>query len=189
MVEAPTLEEGEVWILSEEQKKTDRRKGGLPSVKGNTTITGVESDEIGQGLLHWAFQERAVTDEEIVQRVREFFEWHFSSGAIPTLEKLAMSLGYTRETLAAWERGGNGSNPVRQQTIQNAKEILASYDAELAVRGRLNPLVYIFRSKNYFGMRDQVDHTLAPGNPLGDIHTPDEIARRINAEVPDDTDL
>ena len=178
-------------MVEKEEEGDGRVKGknkGL-SLKSNTSVKPHESDAIGQSIMQWAFRERAVTDKEIVDRVREFFEWHFENGAVPTLEKLALALGYTRTTLGNWERGGNGSTLTRQRTIQDAKEILASYDADLAIQGYLNPFLYVFRSKNYFGMKDQVDHTIAPGDPLGEIRTPEEIARRINAEVPDDDDL
>ena len=39
--------------------------------------------------------------------------------------------------------------------LQKAKQIIAAQDAELALRNRLNPVLYIFRSKNFYGMVDK----------------------------------
>jgi hypothetical protein len=168
------------------ENEEDRVKGGLANYKANMTAKSQELAEIGRGIMYWAFRERAVTDQEIEDRVREFFDWHLETGNFPTFEKLALALGYTREVLYAWERGGYGSTEVRQRVIRNAKELLASYEAALATEGRLNPFVYQFRAKNYFGMRDQQEHILTPSAPLGENRSPEEIAKRINLEVPDD---
>lgn len=41
--------------------------------------------------------------------------------------------------------------------LKRAKAIISTMDAELAMTGKIQPVVYIFRSKNFYGMRDQVD--------------------------------
>lgn len=168
------------------ENEENRVKGGLANYKANMTVKSQELAEIGRSIMHWAFRERAVTDQEIEDRVREFFEWHLETGNLPTFEKLALALGYTREVLHTWERGGYGSTDVRQRVIRNAKELLASYEAALATEGKLNPLVYQFRAKNYFGMKDQQEHILTPNQPLEESRSPEEIAKRINLEIPDD---
>ena len=52
--------------------------------------------------------------------------------------------------------------------VKKAKEILAGIDAKLVSEGRIPQVTYIFRAKNYFGMRDQQEVVLTPNNPLGD---------------------
>jgi hypothetical protein len=52
--------------------------------------------------------------------------------------------------------------------------------------GKLNPVTYIFRSKNYYGMKDQQEHVITPNNPLGDAASPEEIRRRLNEGIPED---
>ena len=49
--------------------------------------------------------------------------------------------------------------------IKKAKEILASLDAELVSRGKIPQITYIFRAKNFFGMKDVQDYILTPNNP------------------------
>jgi hypothetical protein len=35
-------------------------------------------------------------------------------------------------------------------------------DAELAQEGKIQPVVYMFRAKNYYGMKDQQDVVVTP---------------------------
>ena len=63
---------------------------------------------------------------------------------------------------------------------------MASFDAEMVTEGKINPVTYIFRAKNYFGMVDQQEHILTPNNPLGDIDNPDEIKQRMMDSIPEE---
>ena len=56
--------------------------------------------------------------------------------------------------------------PARRNLIKKAKEFLASFDAQLVQEGKVNPTTYIFRAKNYFGLKDQQEYVLTPNNPL-----------------------
>ena len=47
-------------------------------------------------------------------------------------------------------------------------EVLSAYDAGLAIEGKMNPVPYIFRAKNYYGLKDQTDVVVTSNNPLGD---------------------
>lgn len=57
--------------------------------------------------------------------------------------------------------------------------MIAAFDAELAVRGLINPVVYIFRGKNYYGMRDQQDVSVTHTARVEDGLTQEEIRRRL----------
>jgi hypothetical protein len=156
------------------------RKGRPPQLyEGNLSAKAGDIRRIGQNLLYWYNKPKAKTDDEIQERLLEFFERCITNGEVMTVEKMALALGYDRKTLWAWETGGEGSTPTRRNLVKKAKELLASYDAEMVAEGKLNPVTYIFRAKNYFGMRDQVEHVVTPNNPLGDEASPDEIRRRL----------
>ena len=49
--------------------------------------------------------------------------------------------------------------------VKKAKEILAGIDAKLVSQGKIPQVTYIFRAKNFFGMRDQQEVVLTPNNP------------------------
>jgi len=137
-------------------------------------------------LLKWYELPKAVSDEEIAERLKMFFTVCFENGEIPTVEKMSMALGYDRKTLWAWETGREGSTPVRGNLIKKAKELLASFDAEMVTEGKINPVTYIFRAKNYFGLQDKQEYVLTPNNPLGDTENPEEIQQRLLDSLPED---
>ena len=69
------------------------------------------------------------------------------------MEDMALSLGVTRQILYNWET--RGDNYERMEIVKKAKEVLAGIDAKLVSEGKIPQVTYIFRAKNYFGMRDQ----------------------------------
>ena len=67
--------------------------------------------------------------------------------------------------------------------IKRAKEILAAMDAELVSRNKIPQVTYIFRAKNFFGMKDQTDVLVTPNNPVGALLPEEELAKRITGDV------
>lgn len=126
------------------------------------------------------------SDEELCERLNWFFTTCAETQQLPTVEKMANALGYHRQTLFEWENGvQNGFSPITGEIIHQAKQILAGIDAELAQEGKIQPVVYLFRSKNFYGMKDQQDVVVTPN--AGNI-TPTDI-RTIEAkyaELPED---
>lgn len=117
---------------------------------------------------------KVTTDDEVEQRTRQYFQECLNSRERPTVECYCMALGYTRQTINEWEHG----NGRRADIIKKAKEFLASYDAGLVAVGKLNPVPYIFRAKNYYGMRDTQDIVVTPNNPVGGAEDTPEIAQK-----------
>lgn len=103
------------------------------------------------------------SDEELCERLNWFFSECARTQQIPNVEKMANAIGYHRNALLAWESGQNGGfSPVTKEIIAQAKQILASIDAELASEGKTQPVVYMFRAKNFYGMKDQQNVVLTP---------------------------
>lgn len=120
--------------------------------------------EAASSALYWMKRGRdnkPQTDEEVQDRIDEFFTACFETGQRATVEKLALALGTTRKTLSDWELG-NTQSARRSDIIKAAKEYLAAFDADLATSGKMNPVPYIFRAKNYYGMKDQQDIIIEP---------------------------
>lgn len=162
------------------------KKGKPPQVRGN--IDPELTKQVGARLMYWyrLGNVKAVTDEEIAERLDHYFSRCFATGEIPLVETMSLALGYARGTLWDWEVGGVGSTPARRDLIKKAKELIASYDANMVSDGKLNPVTYIFRSKNYYGMKDQMDYIVSPGDPLGSLTDPDDIKKRLEEEIPED---
>ena len=129
-----------------------------------------KKEEISR-IVNESFQyfprKRALTNEEIAERLNGYFQQCVNEGQIPTVEDLALSLGTTRQNLLIWEHEVQ-KNPERAEMIQKAKEVLAGIDAKLVSEGKIPQVSYIFRAKNYFGMKDQQDVVVTPNNPLGE---------------------
>lgn len=79
-----------------------------------------------------------------------------------------------------WENG-IGCSSERMNIIKKAKEFIASFESAMVTEGKINPVVYIFRAKNYFGMKDQQDITIRPDNPYGDQRDAATIAKEYDA--------
>ena len=120
--------------------------------------------------------------EDIKRIMKDCLRW---SGELVTVEKLCLALGYSRTTVFDWENGRHCS-PERSNMIKKAKELISTTDSILVSEGKINPVVYIFRAKNYFGMKDQQDIVVKPDNPLGDYQSPEELQKRIDASVVED---
>ena len=122
-------------------------------------------------------QDKVRSDDELCERLNWFFSECARTQQIPNVEKMANAIGYHRNTLNDWENGANnGFSPSTKDIIKQAKQILASIDAELAQEGKIQPIVYLFRSKNFYGMRDQQDVVVTP-------HTSMEAADRATIEA------
>lgn len=126
------------------------------------------------------------SDEQLCDRLNFFFSKCAETQQLPTVEKMANCVGYHRNTLFDWETGKNaGFSPSTGSIIRKAKQILAGIDAELAQEGKIQPVVYLFRSKNFYGMRDQQDVVLTPNN--GGIDPADVATIEAKyAELPDE---
>lgn len=90
---------------------------------------------------------------------------------------MCLALGTVRQVVWQWENG-MGCSQARADMIKKAKEILAAMDAELVSRGKIPQVTYIFRAKNFFGLRDQTDLVITPNNPFGEVQDPDTIAEK-----------
>ena len=58
----------------------------------------------------------------------------------------------------------------------------------MVTEGKINPVVYFFRAKNYFGMKDQQDVVIRPESPLGDTVDRDRLEATIVQELPEVAD-
>lgn len=95
----------------------------------------------------------------------------------PTVRGLAIALGTVYDTLNGWERGerdaqlGSSASAI----IKKAKQLIAEYDEIMAIEGYDNPILFMFRAKNYYNMQDKQEITFNPTNtatetvPLDDI--------------------
>lgn len=120
------------------------------------------------------------SDEELENRLSEFFLICAETDQTPTVEKMVLCTGYTRSGFWDIENGvRQGFSSDTANIIKKAKEFLSAFDADLLIKNKLNPVAYIFRDKNYYGMKDQTETVLTARNPMGEGATEEEIKTRL----------
>lgn len=106
-------------------------------------------------------QERPKSDEELKERILGYFEFCEKRCMIPTVEELCLYIGYSHSTVYSIRHGRQkGFSPQTKEILDRMMSFMSTFDAKLAMTGKIRDAVYIFRSKNYYGMRDQLEHTL-----------------------------
>lgn len=141
-------------------RKLNQKRGNIKSpVSTEMNYSGTDSElaETVQKAFVLFGRPTAVTDDDVC----DSFNWYFSeylpkTNVFPTLEGLSLSCGVDRRTLEAWARGEYKSSPARSVIVKKAIGILAELDAQLVQGGKIPQVVYIFRSKNFYGMQDAV---------------------------------
>ena len=115
-----------------------------------------------------AFEAPPKNDEELCDRLNWFFKTCAETQQLATVEKMCLALSMPRSTVFDMESGRTrGFGPATSDILKKAKNLIASMDAELAQEGKIQPVVYMFRAKNYYGMKDQQDVVVTPNQAGG----------------------
>ena len=142
--------------------------GKSASVTEHLTAEPAEISQIIRNNFQYFNRKPPKDDDECAERLNDYFRECQEQSRMPTVENMALALGVTRGTLWDWENGRRQSS-TRADMIKKAKEIMASIDADLVSKGKIPQVTYIFRAKNYYGMKDQQDVVLTPNtSPLGE---------------------
>lgn len=121
------------------------------------------------------------SDDEVEQRINDYFDYCISAQLRPTVEGLGLALGVDRSTLYNWEtkKTRGELNDYRFNIIKKAKSYIAFLMSDLVMEGKINPVTWIFYAKNYFGMSDKQEVVLTPNDPLGESADREEIQKRL----------
>lgn len=156
-------------IARVEKKKMKPRGNGNPPPSRAGLITTDEDRQFVAGLLsetlHAYKQPRVKSDEEMQDRFNQYFQHCADTGQIPTVEEMALYIGYTRAAMWDIEVGRRkGFSDSTADIVKKAKEFLSTFDAKLVVTGKMNFLAYCFRAKNYYGMSDKSEYVITPSS-------------------------
>lgn len=177
---------------TEIKERPARGRGGTNNF-GNNTKEWAKTEaqrEIAGKLLQETLQaykkQKVNSEQELLQRLDEYFTHCANGGIIPTVEEMALYCGYSVKGFWELERGNSmrlGLNA--SEIIKKAKGFLQAFDAKLVICGQLNFLTYCFRAKNYYGLVDRKELDVATSDPLGRKPTLEELEAAIDA-LPDD---
>lgn len=146
-------------------------------------VQGDEKRQIVSRLLYETLATynlpKVKSDDELEERLAAYFKKCAETGEKPTVEQMAQCTGYSIQTVWDWEHGVNkGFSPRTSEIIKKAKSFLRVFDAKLLLEGAVNPVAYIFRAKNYYGMKDQQELIHTPNTPLGSEADPATLAQK-----------
>lgn len=117
------------------------------------------------------------TDEEIKQRIDEYFSFCQQSSIRPGIESLCLALHISRTTLFNWNNGTNCSAKC-QEYVQSAKGFISAFIEQSMLGGKISPPSGIFLMKNWLGYKDTVSIEEATKTTVKTTpaRTPEEIA-------------
>lgn len=128
-------------------------------------------------------------DDQLCDRLNLFFDTCAKTNQIPNVEKLSNCLGFNRQWVVdVCDGQKNGFTTQTRFILKNALQILASIDAELATSGKTQPVVYMFRAKNYYGMSDNKKITVENKSPLEGGRTEEELEAKYQEYVDVDSE-
>lgn len=149
--------------------------------RGTKDLTTMSGDKVISETVRrvhiWSKAEPCNSDEEVAERLNEFFEKCADNGEVPTVEKLGLALGVSRMTLCNW-RKGTFCSELRQGLIERAYQEMHAIESELALSGKIDRVVYIFRAKNFFGMRDQAELTIENRSDFSKLPSAEDVRKQ-----------
>ena len=98
---------------------------------------------------------RPHTDQEVGERIDQYFEYCANHGIRPGVESLALALHCDRTTIYKW-RKGQGCSQERQRTINNAMQYIFSFLEMLGLTGQVNPATFIWMTKQWMNYKDSI---------------------------------
>ena len=181
IINALTLSEEDMPDARQYKKTTDRTKY-LPS-KVWTPENDEERAFVSQILreLLTEFRKPVVKDDdEMAERISDYYDRCANEGRTPVWEEVCLSLGYGFQKVNAIIHGTEpGFTNITAEILKKAKDFQQSFDAKLVVAGKMNFLAYCFRAKCYYGMRDNAELPESTRNPLGEANlTPKQLQER-----------
>lgn len=126
--------------------------------------------------------DRVQSPEELANRFDALFEMAYQEGVLPRYEHLVLVSGLPKSTFYDYGSETSTSNVAHNylDIIKRAKSLISASEANLAATGKIPAPVYIFREKNYGGLRD-VQEIQATNTYNTDPKDPEEVV----AALPD----
>ena len=127
---------------------------------------------------------------DVKNRLDFFFNCCKIARISPVIEWIALSLGIKWVSLKQIMLGERRNDSLQQEYILRTVLKMQSMWAYNGIYGQENPGEWCFRAKNYFGMKDNVEVTVAtPAQPLGNAQSPEELAQKYQTALPKGIDV
>lgn len=127
--------------------------------------------------------------EELEDRINEYFDYCAKRDEKPTKAGVRLATGISVQRFSRILSGENRANSVQQEVLLQAMDVLEYGWESYMLNGKVNPASGIFIGKNQFGYKDQVDVVAAPAQPLGELASAEDIAKKYQAALPKGIDV
>jgi hypothetical protein len=154
--------------------------GAVAPVIGDSVLAG--------GLEMFGWDRVDLKDgDAILERFRRYLEVCGETGMRPMVAGFAFALGLSFDDFYAILQGRVTSKTTDEtlRILKKGHSFLRFSLEQFMIQDNGNPAKWIFLAKNYFGMKDQTETVITPGNPLGDAKSPEEIAEKYRLSLGD----
>lgn len=119
--------------------------------------------------------------DELVNEIGDYLDLCTRTSVIPTVTSLATWLHCNRDTI--YEHANNPNSPF-SGVLKSVINICHSYLENGSVDGKVNAVLYMFLSKNYFGLKDDKNITVTPATnePVNTPATMEALQKQIEEE-------
>lgn len=124
--------------------------------------------------------------DEVLNRLNEYFNIFAKYDTKPTVAGMAMVLGMGRTNLYGivndTKVGGNGYKNNLPRAVANiikkAYILLENLHENYMMDGKVNPVTGIFMAKNHYGYTDKTEHVVTPNQKSEEEYSAEEIRER-----------
>lgn len=172
--------------LSKSKPKPNRSKVRSNSpIKSSTVKTQANVDILQHIKQYWSMP-IVTSDEEALERINFYLDDCESNMFKPTIEGVSLVMGISTSTFRRWCGLADDNEPFSKYSLcKKFRQILADFDAQSVISGEMNTVAYIFRAKNFYGMKDQVENVVKVDDPLGDRENPEKILAKVRGDIID----
>ena len=150
------------------------------------------SDEYYSELLETMYTNLFIphpkSDEEVALRLMAYLRNCHEHCLRPNFEGMSFAVGVDSDTWRAWARKATPDMPETSKYVlaKKSRQMMHVIESAQAMDNKMNPVLYIFRAKNYYGMSDQTEVVHKVEDPLGEKVNASELMEVINADVVDE---
>ena len=109
------------------------------------------------------------SNDECIEECTGYFKLCDKYNMIPTISSLCLYIGMSRDTI--YESINNPNKYSYSFILKNAVDTCHYMNESGAINGNINAVLYMFLSKNYYGLKDTQDISIKANNQDNTINT------------------
>lgn len=181
-----------IFVARSDIANSNGEKKTIAQGRGNAIVNKKTSNYMSQEnvkAFSKEFMPKAITGrpykwdnvDELCKEIGEYLDLCTRTSVIPTITSLATWLHCDRDTI--YNHANNPNSPFFG-VLKNVINVCHSYLENGSVDGKVNAVLYMFLSKNYFGLKDDKNITVTPATnePVNTPATMEALQKQIEEE-------